>query len=348
VLSSRFIWSSALLLGALHGQDPIFRTETNLALVRCHVVRKHLYVDDLKPDDVILLEDGKPRQISLLEGGRIRQRTVPVELILLFDTSGSVIDEGLLNVLAFKSTLLDQLPNVKLAVYGFNSNLQRFCRPTRDPDELTSVFRRVIDFRGGAKPRPDMIRLQLPPKRKSWAASWIYEAVAGCARDVTTSGGNVTRMMLVFSDGFATTDTRPEEGASVARELGIPVYPVALGHSRITERAKQIQSSGYNSQGVMTEGARNRLARLQDQEREIEEFASLGELTGGRSFDPPMVNLIIIRQILSAMVAQVRCEYVAGFTPAAAAENPTKHKLEVRLRSKDLGNVLGGVRVITH
>ena len=64
----------------LEAQDPVFRTETNLALVRFHVVRKKFYVDDLKPEDIILLEDGKPRQITLLEGGRTRQRTVPVEM----------------------------------------------------------------------------------------------------------------------------------------------------------------------------------------------------------------------------------------------------------------------------
>jgi VWFA-related protein len=348
----RFARAVLLLLAAwpLDAQAPVFRSDTTLALVHFHVVRKQFYVDDLKPGDIILLEDGKPRKITFLEGGRIRRRTVPVEMILLFDTSGSVVDEGLLNLLAFKTTLLDKLPDVTIAVYGFNSNLQRFCRPTRDPAALESVFRRVIDFKAGAKPRPDFIKLQLPPKRHSDpnGGSWLYEAVAGCARDMAATPSNATRMMLMFSDGFPTTDTKVEEGAAVARELGIPVYPVVLGHKRLADRARQIQESGYNKQGVMSDGARDRMARVEMEEREIEEFARLGELTGGRSFDPPTINLTMMQTILGAMVAQVRSEFVAGFTPEPRSGEPVKHKLEVKLRSKDLGKVLGGVRVISH
>src|SRR5204862_16598 len=103
----------------------------------------------------------------------------------------------------------------------------------------------------------------------------------------------------------------------------------------------------YNKQGVMSDGARDRLARVEAQEREIQEFARLGELTGGRSFDPPMINLTMMQTILSAMVAQVRCEYVVGYTPEPGTAEPAKHKLEVKLRGKDLGKVLGGVRVIS-
>jgi VWFA-related protein len=345
--------SLLLLLPAgapLDAQEPVFRAETNLALVRFHVVRKKFYVDDLKPEDIILLEDGKPRQITFVEGGRMRQRTIPVEMILLFDTSGSVVDEGLLNPLAFKTGLLDQLPGVTIGVYGFNRNLQRFCRPTRDPAELANVFRRVIDFRNGAQPQPDTIKLELPARRHAEprGASWLYEAVAGCARDVAALPGNATRMILMFSDGFPTTDTKPEEGAAVARELGMPVYPVVLGHQRLADRAKQIQESGYNKQGVMSPGASERMSRVEAQEREIQDFARLGELTGGRSFDPPVINLMMMHTILGAMVGQVRCEYVVGFTPERAAGDTETHKLEVKLRSKDLGKVLGGVRVVSH
>ena len=349
-MSSRAATLLVLALWPLAAQEPVFRSETKLALVRFHVVRKHFYADDLKPGDVILLEDGAPRQITLFEGGRLKRRTVPLEMILLIDTSGSVVDEGLLNPLAFKSSLLDQLENVRLAVYGFSSNLQRFSRPTRDPTELAPVFRRVLDFRAGGQPRPEIVRLQLPPKRHSHpnGGTWLYEAVIGCARDAAALPGNATRMMLVFSDGFPTTDTRPEEGAAVPKELGMPVYPVVLGHAKIAEQVKQVQQTGYNHQGVMSDGARQRMSRLEEQEREIQDFASLGGLTGGRSFDPPMINLMMIQRILGAMVGQVRCEYVVGFTPPAGEGDPTKHKLEVRLRSKELGKVLGGSRVIAH
>lgn len=340
----------AACLLAQQGELPVFRTETTLALVRFHVVRKHLYVEDIKPEDVVLLEDGAPRKLALFEGGRLARRTVPVEMILLFDISGSVTHEGLLDPLVFKTTLLDGLDNVKLAVYAFDSSLKRFCRPTRDPVELAGTFQRVLNYKSGAKPRPETIRLQLPPKRKSdpRGGTWIYESVMAAAKDAAAQPGNPTRMLLVFSDGFPTTDTRPEDASSLLREHGIPVYPVVLGHQRIADQVRQVQESGYNRQGVMSDGARHRLSRIEEQEREIQDFARLGELTGGRSFDPRWINLNMVRRILGAMVGQIRCEYVVGFTPAPSSGDPKRHKLEVRLRSKDLGRVLGGVRTVTH
>lgn len=332
------------------GELPVFRAETTLALVRFHVVRKNAYVDDLKPADVVLLEDGSPRKLTLFEGGRSVQRTVPVEVTLLFDTSGSVTHEGLLDPLVYQSTLLDGVPNARLAVYGFDSVLRRFSRPTRDPAELAGAFERVVNFRSGARPRPDTIRLQLPPKRKSdpRGGTWIYESVLAAARDAAAWPGNATRMLVVFSDGFSTTTSRPEDAATPISELGIPVYPVALGHHRIQEQMRQVYETGYNSQGVMNDGARQRLQRLEAQENDILGFAGLGELTGGRSFDPRVINLTVVRQILAGLLNQIRCEYVVGFTPGPPAGQPLRHRLQVRLRGKELGKVLGGTRAITY
>src|SRR5690349_21828814 len=93
-----------LLLGSLPltAQPPsaepeaTFRTETRLALVRFHAVQKNRYIDNLAPADIQLLEDGKPQKIAVFEGPATAARTVPVEVILLFDVSMSVMNEGLL------------------------------------------------------------------------------------------------------------------------------------------------------------------------------------------------------------------------------------------------------------
>ncbi|MDZ4801575.1 MAG: hypothetical protein SGI92_25740 [Bryobacteraceae bacterium] len=90
---------------------PVFRSQTSLALVHFHVVRKKQYVTNLKPEDIDLLEDGKPQKIGLFEGGLRSRRSLPVEMVLLFDTSGSVVQPGLLDL---KAALLDALPQVSL------------------------------------------------------------------------------------------------------------------------------------------------------------------------------------------------------------------------------------------
>src|ERR1035441_8655473 len=125
-------------------EEPVFRAETTLATVSFHVVRDKHYVDDLKPQDLVLLEDGTPRNITFFEGGRSKQRTTAVDVALLFDISGSVIDEGLLDMTTWKSAFLTSLPNASLAVYGFDSSLKRFCLPTRDPGKLEAAFNSVL------------------------------------------------------------------------------------------------------------------------------------------------------------------------------------------------------------
>jgi hypothetical protein len=47
------------------------------------------------------------------------------------------------------------------------------------------------------------------------------------------------------------------------------------------------------------------------------------------------------------MVAQVRTEYVVGFVPETS-DAPRKHRLEIRLREKGAGKVMGGTRTVMH
>jgi hypothetical protein len=80
----------------------------------------------------------------------------------------------------------------------------------------------------------------------------------------------------------------------------------------------------------------------------VQRSASLGELTGGRSFSPPAVNLDMTRAILAWMVGAVRCEFVVGFVRETPAGQPRKHRLQVRLRSKKTGEITGGTRSVVY
>ena len=108
---------------------PVFRVSTSLAIVRFHVVKKSSYVDTVTAKDIVLLEDGKPRQIALFEGGKTKMRTSPVEVFILFDCSWGMKYYGRYDGLAISGSLFDDLPNVSLGVYGFQSGLKRFCSP---------------------------------------------------------------------------------------------------------------------------------------------------------------------------------------------------------------------------
>jgi VWFA-related protein len=341
----------ALLLAfpLLAQDDVIFRSNTTLATVTFHVVKDKHYVDDLKPQDLVLLEDGTPRDITLFEGGRSKIRTTAVDIALLFDISGSVVDEGLLDMTVWKNAFLTSLPNASLAVYGFAASLKRFCLPSRDPQQLEAAFNSVLKTsRKGPTVSPVNIMLQLPSKRKSdpRGGTWIYEAVIAAVKDMAAWPGNATHLIVIFSDGFPTTTSVPEDAAKVARDNAVTIYPVALGHWRIVEKEREIAPL-LNGNPKPNEGAQRRMDNLRAQEQEIVDFASLGELTGGRSFDPPMMNSDMLRRIIGAMVGSVLTEYVVGFTPEAS-DHPARHKLAVKLVSKDAGKLMGGTRSIIH
>ncbi|MDP2998506.1 MAG: VWA domain-containing protein [Bryobacterales bacterium] len=337
----RILAMAAFAAMAVAQEQPVFRAETSLALVRFHVVRNNRYVDDLKPADILPLENGAAQKVALFEGGTTAPRTVPVDVILLFDTSGSVMQAGLLDSLVFQENLLDGLSHARLAVYTFARQLRRYTRPTSDPAEL----KRAFDGATLGKGRVETIKLDFS-KRGNGGGTLLYEAMAQTVRDIAGSPTNATRLLLVFSDGFPTSNTKPETAVEAARESGIPVYPVVLGHARLVERAAQQRAPDFNRRGALNPRAQERLARIQEREATILDFADAGEKTGGRSFDPPVFNAQVVRQILQAMVGHIQAEYVAGYYPSQSGAQGKPRKVEVKLRSAALGKVRGGVRTL--
>jgi VWFA-related protein len=328
----RFLLAWLAAVAPLAAQEtPVFRSETSLALVRFHAVQKGRYIEGLRAEDVVLLEDGKTRPFTLFESALTGRRSIPIELSVLFDTSGSVVDEGLLDPLVFKSGILEGLDNVRVAIYGFAGKLRRYCPLTRDFETLHAALDAVRDRRKGAGVD---IPIELPPKRKSdpRGGTWIYESVIGAARDTAAQPAPARRLMLVFSDGFGTTTSAPEDASNICAELGVAVYPVLLGHWKLLEqmRAEQEREAARKNPSANISAAAD---RMNEKQREVEEFGSLARLTGGHAFDPPMLTLDVLRRVLAGLVAEARTEYVLGFTPAPG-ELDRRRKFEVKLKEK--------------
>ena len=322
---------STMALLPAQENEAIIKAEARLALVRFHAIQKNRYVEDLKAEDIQLLEDGKPQKLTVFEGPLTtgKQRQTPVEIILLFDVSLSVIDQNLLDASVFRQTLLDGLgEGVGISVYAFAGRFQKFSGPTRDQEKLKAAFDGVFRFGHGGSP--------------------IFQAIMKAARDASQGGSGVTRIMLVFSDGEDTTKTKPDEAVKVANSLGIQVYPVALGHQRMAQQSQQAAQAAGAGKGGNPGAMTDRQARLRGKEEQMLEFANIGPATGGRSFDPMMMSSSVIRTLLSAVVKQVRFEYVAGYAPEAPGEEPRTHKVQVKLLARDKGKINGGVRTVTH
>lgn len=181
--------------------------------------------------------------------------------------------------------------------------------------------------------------------------SRVYEAIMQTARDASSRGGNVSRMMLVFSDGFSTTNMDPDVVVQVANAFAIPLYPVILGHDQIRQR---LNRTGPNRRNSALGPSRNPAGALRGQsavrQQELRQaiFADIGSKTGGQSFDPSVLNNMVIRKILRSLADLAATEYIVGYYPSSVDEEPSPHQVQVRLTDEEIGKLYGGQRTIVH
>ena len=302
--------------GAIAPHEPssaTFRVETNLALVRFQVIpQKGQFVTDLRAEDIEIREDGIPQQIGLFEGGRFYPRTVPLEISLLFDCSGSVQFAGTLDPHVLDENLLKEYESAGIAIYAFSDDLVRLTGPTRDGPTLAKAMDAVRLVPAGDTP--------------------LFGAIVETARDAASFRGNATRMMAIFSDGESTRrgdSTRSAEAIQVAQELGIALCPVMLAQAP-DPHVSPNPYSGWD------------LGRLQS----IGSFMNLASATGGQGFDA-ISTKDVLPTILKSLANHVRYDYTVGFYPSSSGERK-RHKIEVVLKSKKRGQIVGGIRALVH
>ena len=347
-MALRFLAASLCTAAAvtLAAQDapPVFRADTHLALVTFQVRANQSYVSGLNVADFELLEDGQPRDITFFQraGG---PAIVPVDIALLFENSSLVRDTGVvdrsrthfdfLDERLFRGDLLADLPQATLALYVFHGQLLRVSGPTRDPETLRGGFAAVINSGPGEQlfqlpGRPDLL--------------WLYDAIDAAIADVGRTQTAAVRMIVVVASGFSRPgDGAPRLTAAAAERAGVIITPVTLGH-----RARQDGYRDWSSGPADRTWTARMDAQNASYESQVKGFLSLGERTGGLSFDPPELNDETLRTILRAVADQARNTYVVGFIPVRSVA-PAAHALEVRLRQQPRGTTLsGGRRVITY
>jgi len=282
---------------------PAFRTETTLAVVSFQLrPNKGQPAPNLRAEDIEILEDGAPQKIAVFEGGPSAARTVPVEISLLFDCSGSVERIAASGPRVFRDGLLDEFPNASIAIYGFSDDLARVARPTHD----AATLKKAMDLVAGIP------KLDTP----------LFGSIADTIRDAATTGANVIRKLVVFSDGESASrgdENRAGEAARVAAESGTAIFPVML-----------------SGPGPMSMGAAD----------SVRDFTNLAAATGGREFHG-LMGADVLPVVLKALAAEIRSDYIAGFYVPVSGE-PKPRRIEVVLRSKDKGRLYGGSRTLVH
>ena len=294
-------------------ETPVFRSDVQLAVVQFHVTSYNGYVPGLTASDFRLVEDGRSVPISVFENGSLENQELPVEVILLLDSSGSVTSKKLLNEELFRTNLLESLPGVSLSIYHFGSHLVRMTGPTRDPARIRAAFEGVVQ----RTPGEASVRLGPP-----YGPSLIYEAVAASIKDATRVRTVTRKLVVAVSDGLQNGGA-PEPRGTIryALEAGVPVYPIVVGRGRSLFNTLPANSAA--------------------------KFASLGERTGGVDFQVHRLDDETVKRAIEFIADRVRHLYVVGYAPDAQWP-PRRRKVEVRLQTDQKGKLIGGARFVVH
>lgn len=267
--------------------------------------------------DVLVTNDRKPvagltaRDFELRDDGVVQQvaevdlEQLPLNLILVFDTSSSVAGDRMRSLLAAGQALLEQLRDAdRVAVLSFSSRVRLLAPLTPSRQQVHTAFR-ALNAIG--------------------ATSLRDAAFAGLALREADPGRT---LVLIFSDGADTSSwlTAPQV-IEAAKRTDAVVYAVAVTRERTVTRLSIALPSGA--------GAVAPTQRVQQQTLAVKEAGKflerLTEESGGRVlFATSDVDL---RNAFTKTLAEFRDRYVLSYTPTGVA--PTGwHRLDVTLKGK--------------
>jgi VWFA-related protein len=298
---------------------PTFGAATELVYVRFHVEKKGGkkagYVENLTAENVRVFEDGKPVTVALLETPTTRERTVPPEVTLALDVSGSVMDARLLDESMVRNVLLATLgEQSRVGLCAFGGKLECFTPPTRDSRQLMMGFQTAMRF--GYETRRQGTRL--------------YSSLVDIARKPQT-GEKAQRAFIVFTDGIDTMDGSVKEAIQAAQEADVRVYAIKLAEAFN-------QASGGGGLGGGTPNRTMYDYKKLDLDR-------LADETGGQAFEPVSVDPATLARILREIATEISMENVVGYQPDGPPTGK-KRKVKVELADKSLGKIPDGERTL--
>ncbi|HXE65281.1 MAG TPA: hypothetical protein VN519_17175 [Bryobacteraceae bacterium] len=356
-----------LLAAALLAQEPVepaFQANTRLVLVPFNVQRGKDFVADLQPSDFILREDGHPRAFTTFEGPHTKH-PLPLELILLFDTTTVPVkvrdplfhwnpktdyefigdwDERLTGGLLQKNGM-----DIRLSVYHYAGHqLERLCAATSNPREIGQAFQALLDPIPQGKGELTLLpgdHVRKPMFDAPWQG-WMTEAIVTTLKDASASPVAARRVLLFFTAGAGGTNSTGLQNAysnmaGPALALNTPLDPVMMDQYRMNAIANRPGPGGVLATVDMPEELARRAGYTGTAYKDLPWVAAVGGMTGGAVFVPPHLDREALAAILKIARDTTLSQYIVGFTPEEAAK-AKKHSLEVTLKSKSSGKLVGG------
>ncbi|HEY6333510.1 MAG TPA: VWA domain-containing protein [Blastocatellia bacterium] len=278
--------------------DQTIKLGAALVTVPFNVTDKHnAYVNDLKKEDIELLEDNKMQTLFSFE----RQTDLPITIAMLIDISGSesytLPSETSAGGRFFAKVLR---PNKDLgAVVTFESEAVLVQDLTENPERLQDALRRV---------RPSLVDASTgsvsgtpPIVNSNTGSTALYDAVYSVSSDLLQREAG-RRVIILITDGFDTSSSlKVKDAIEAAWKHEIIVYSIGIGDPL---------AGGVNTQ---------LLKRLASE-------------TGGRAFFPRRDN--DLDSAFSQIDDDLRQQYIVSYEPTNEAHDGSFRTIQVRVKDK--------------
>ncbi len=281
------------VLGGVAAAGQTFRSGVDAVAVDVLVTRGRNAVTGLTADDFTVLDNGVRQDLAA-----VFVEEVPVTLLLVLDTSGSVRGAPLRQLLAAAEAAGEALrPGDRVGLVTFSDKLRLVVEPPAPPADLPAALGRV----------------------RAGGATALYDATfAALALRDRTVGRTVA---LVFSDGYDTASwLEPPDVLDAARRSDVVVYGVRHDH--------------LAREGWQRREGRGLAARWFADDPHLfrqEYLAQLAADTGGSVY--VAADLDRLREVFARVVDEFRSRYLLTYTPQGV-EAGGWHELEVRVRGR--------------
>ena len=267
-------------------QPRIFRSGASMVALNVTVLDGKKPVAGLEPQDFEVYEDGVRQSVRFFES-----RAVPLDVILLIDTSSSMSDKMETVHDAARGFMKMLRPEDRGAVIAFADSVKVVQPLTSDAAAIAAAISSTR------------------PQGATSLYNAVYVALKQFGRNANDTSDVRRQAIAVLSDGEDTASlVALDDLIGQARKTGVNIYTIAL-------------QSQY---GAMRAGA----ARRQFSDAEYA-MKSLAQETGAQSFFPGSVHEL--KGVYDAIATELATQYSIGYSPTNARNDGRYRRIVVRV-----------------